>query len=332
MDLRNKVLAALNFQEIQPPPYTLPAEAEVVARLDAHFGGLAWRQRVQDHIAVVRLPALGTPAEGIGRYTDAFGVAWRTDQRPAHLERPALAGPELAGYHWPEIDTLWDEALLWEQIRAAQSRGQFIVAATGFGLFERSWTLRGFENALTDMLLNPDFYAELLDGILAVHLQVVERLARLPIDGIMLSDDWGEQRGVIMGPKLWRKFIQPRAAQYFAAVHAGGKWTFQHCCGNVFDILPEMIASGLDVLESVQPEAMDVYEIKRRYGRELRLWGGLGTQKLLPFGTPAEIRAEVTRLQAELGQGGGYILAPAKPLMAEVPLENTLAALEAFTQ
>jgi uroporphyrinogen decarboxylase len=181
------------------------------------------------------------------------------------------------------------------------------------------------------MLLHPDFYEALLDGILNVHLQLIERLGALPVDAILLSDDWGDQRGVIMGPKLWRQFIKPRARQYFAAVHAQEKWTFQHCCGSIFDILPDVIEIGLDVLESLQPEAMDIYEIKRRYGRDLRLWGGLGTQQLLPFGTPEEIRAEVARLREELGAGGGYILAPAKPLMPEVPTENAVAAVEAFT-
>ena len=100
----------------------------------------------------------------------------------------------------------------------------------------------------------------------------------------------------------------------------------------MFDIIPEMIDIGLDVLESLQPEAMDVYEIKRCYGKHLRLWGGLGTQRLLPFGTPAEIRAEVGRLRRELGRGGGYILAPAKDLMPEVPTQNAVAVVEAFIQ
>jgi uroporphyrinogen decarboxylase len=77
---------------------------------------------------------------------------------------------------------------------------------------------------------------------------------------------------------------------------------------------------------------MDVYALKRRFGRALRLWGGLGTQRLIPFGSPAEIRAEIARLRLELGREGGYILAPAKPLMEEVPTENAAAVLEAFTQ
>jgi uroporphyrinogen decarboxylase len=189
------------------------------------------------------------------------------------------------------------------------------------------------------MLLQPAFYEELLEGILHFQLQVLERLLALPIDGVMFSDDWGDQRGVLMGPELWRRFLKPRAQRLHDAVHAAGpsadlragRWTLQHCCGNVLDIIPEMIDIGLDVLESLQPEAMDVYEIKRRFGQHLRLWGGLGTQRLLPFGTPGEIRHEVARLRRELGRGGGYILAPAKPLMLEVPTENAVAVVEAFT-
>ncbi|MBN1261462.1 MAG: hypothetical protein JXB35_12360 [Anaerolineae bacterium] len=330
MHLRERVLAALHYETTDVLPYTLPIEEEVVLRLDAHYGGAAWRERLQQHLALISVPALGVRTDVPERYTDPFGTTWRTDRRPYHLEIPALTEPDLSGFVWPEIDALWDADIIAQQIAAAQAEGKFIVATTGFGIFERSWALRGFENAMTDMLLEPKFYEALLDGILRIHLEIVARFLELPVDGILLSDDWGDQRGVIMGPRLWRKFIKPRAAQFNAAVHAGGKWTFQHCCGSVFDIIPEMIENGLDVLESLQPEAMDVYEIKRRYGQQLRLWGGLGTQHLLPFGAPEEIHAEVARLRNELGRGGGYILSPAKALMPEVPTENAVAVVEAF--
>jgi uroporphyrinogen decarboxylase len=330
--LRQSVLAALDFKETLPLPYTLPIEAPVASSLDEYYGSPAWRDGVQEAIAWVSIPRLGVRQQFGPRYVDLFGATWRTDQRPYHLERPALIDPELSGYRWPTIDEIWDAAAIQSQIEAAQARGQFIVVSTGFGLFERSWTLRGFENALTDMLLHPAFYTELLEGILEVHLQVIQRLQSLAVDGILLSDDWGEQRGVIMGPRLWRKFIQPRARRYFEAVHAGGKWAFQHCCGSVFEIIPEMIDCGLDVLESLQPEAMDVYTVKRQFGKDLRLWGGLGTQNLIPFGKPGEIRQEVARLRSELGRGGGYILAPAKPLMEGVPPQNAAAVFESFTQ
>jgi len=99
----------------------------------------------------------------------------------------------------------------------------------------------------------------------------------------------------------------------------------------VTDIMPDIVEIGLDVLESCQPEAMDVYALKRDYGEHITFWGGLGTQRMTPFATPAEIRHEVRRLIAELGRGGGYILAPAKGLQPETPTENAIAVIEAFT-
>jgi len=325
---RDWVLAALRFEEAAPVPYQLPMEDSVAERLDAHYGGADWRQRLEQHIGTVHVPGLGVE-EAYGP-VDLFGTVWRFDKRPHHLERPALHEPDLRSYAWPDVDDVWDEPEIQRQLREAQEKGQFIVGSLGFGLFERSWTMRGFENALTDMLLHPVFYEELIEGIFEFQLGLVRRLVELPIDGVMFSDDWGDQRGVLMGPRLWRKFIKPYAQDLHQVVHAAGKWTLQHCCGSVFDIIPEMIDIGLDVLESLQPEAMDVYEIKRRYGKDLRLWGGLGTQRLIPFGTPDEIRAEIGRLRRELGSGGGYILAPAKPLMPEVPTENAAAVVEAF--
>ena len=104
--------------------------------------------------------------------------------------------------------------------------------------------------------------------------------------------------------------------------------TLHLSCGNVFDIIPDLIDIGLDVLQSVQPEAMPVYEIKKRYGNNIRLWGGLGTQRLLPFGTPEEIRAEVRRLKREVGRAGGYVFTSSKPIMREVPVENAVALIE----
>ncbi len=329
--LRQLVLDSLHFQETAPLPYTLPVEQEVAEQLDRHFQSQQWRNQIHDHLALVRLPTLSVNDKVTPKYLDCFGSLWRTDRRPYHLERPVLAEPDLSKYRWPIIEELWDEEALMIQIEAARKKGQLIVATTGFGIFERSWTMRGYENALTDMVLNPSFYHQLLDGILEILIGLVERLSALPVEGIMLSDDWGGQRGLIMGAKHWRRFIQPHAQQFFSAIHNAGKWTFQHCCGNIMEIIPEMIESGLDVLESLQPEAMNVYEIKRRFGRELCLWGGLGTQRLLPFGTPMEIHKEIAHLRSEMGRGGGYILAPAKPLMSEIPTENAVAVLEAFT-
>jgi uroporphyrinogen decarboxylase len=101
-----------------------------------------------------------------------------------------------------------------------------------------------------------------------------------------------------------------------------------HMCGNVRPLVDDLLAMGLDGLESLQAEAMDVYELKRAVAGRMWLIGGMGVQQMMPFGTPDEIRAETRKLKRELGRGGGYVLASAKPLMEGVPVENAAAFIE----
>jgi uroporphyrinogen decarboxylase len=140
------------------------------------------------------------------------------------------------------------------------------------------------------------------------------------------------QDGILIGARRWRKIIKPLMRLLYECVRRAGKYTLTHSCGSVAKILPDLIEIGLDVYESVQPEAKNnnPYELKRKFGKEITFWGGLGSQSLLPFGAPAEIKCEVAKLCQEMGHDGSCILAPAKAIQPETPLENAAAALEAF--
>jgi uroporphyrinogen decarboxylase len=334
MTPREVVLEQIQHRETRPVPFTLPMEEDVARRLDERFGGKEWRARRPLYIKGVS--AVDTDIKerlDEVRCRDAYGGIWRGDRRPWHLETPPLAKPSFEGYAFPQPEKFlrpeWKEKA---RKTCAENRDYFLTGGLGWGLFERSWNLRGFENALMDALAEPDFYAEMLDRLTDLYLAFVEYTADLPVDAIMFGDDWGDQRGVILGPERWRKFIKPRWARIYQEVHARGKLVVSHCCGSVGAIMPDIIEMGLDVLESVQPEAADMnpYELKRKWGDKITFWGGLGTQSTIPFGTPQEIGREVRRLCAEMGRGGGYILAPAKPLQPETPTENAAAVLEAF--
>jgi len=336
MNPRDIILESLHHRQPPVVPYTLSFEGDVAERLDAHYDSLIWRERVIPFMEHVR--AVDTDYKeqiDAARFRDAYGGIWRHDRRPWHLEQPPLAAPSFDGYTFPAAETFFRPAWLETgQYRSAVFRHRFILAHLGWGLFERSWDLRGFENLLTDVVAAPDFFAEALDRLTALYLQFVEYTAALNADAILFGDDWGDQRGVIIGPKRWRKFLKPRWAEIYAAVHRHGMLVMHHSCGSVAEIMPDIIEIGMDVLESVQPEAagMNPYELKRKWGDKISFWGGLGSQSTIPFGTPAAIKAEVRRLKAEMGAGGGYILAPAKALQPETPTENAVAVVEAFME
>ena len=336
MTPRERVLAQIRHQETEVIPYTLEIEEEVARRLYAHYGSDRWRRLVDNAIVPVPTPdmAFGEGEPGTDLYTDRFGSVWRRDSRPFRLEEPALKEPSLQGARFPDVADIYTED--WKH-RAegfiAQKGGRyFLTAFFGFGLFERTWALRGFENAMMDATADPDFYEELLERIVEHQLAIVARLLELPLDGIFFTDDWSYQEGVILGPERWRRMVKPRLARLYALVHATGRIALGHCCGSVADILGDLVEIGLDVYESVQPEARgnDPFELKRRYGDRIAFWGGLGSQSTIPFGSPAEIRGQVKRLCGAMSRGGGYILAPSKGLMSETPTANAAAVLESF--
>ena len=334
MKPRDVVLEQIHHHETRPVPFTLGWEGDVGERLDRHYGGPHWRERLTPylvHTGAVEPWPLTKIDEARSR--DAYGTVWRLDLRPFHIERPALAAPSFDNYRFPEPAAFLrgEEDVKRALETCATCADSFLIAGQGWGLFERSWTIRGFENALMDVVAEEDFYGELLDRLTNLYLAMLAGNLKLPADAVMFGDDWGDQRGVIIGPARWRKLLKPRWARLYEAVHKAGKLVITHCCGNITDVVPDAIEIGLDVLESCQPEAMDVYALKLKYGDKLTFWGGLGSQSTIPRGTPADIRREVRRLCREMGRRGGYILAPAKSLQPETPTENAAAVVEAFT-
>jgi uroporphyrinogen decarboxylase len=334
---KERVTAQIQHQETDFVPYTIGFEGDVAERLDVYYGDQHWRDLVDSAIRLLPIPSDGllVDMDAGQTYTDVYGTTWRVDARPFHMVTPALKESSLKDYQMPSVEACFDPD--WEDRASAfiaAWHDHFVVGFIGFGLFERTWTLRGFEGALTDSAANPAFYEELAERLVRHQMLLIERVLSLPVDGMMFSDDWGYQHGVLLGAKRWRQVIKPRLARMYAQVHAAGKYTLNHCCGSIVDIIPDLIEIGLDVLESVQPEAdgMNPYELKRRFGKHITFWGALGSQSTIPFGTPAQIRAEVARLCGEMGQGGGYILAPAKDLQPETPTENAAAVVEAFLQ
>ncbi len=335
---KERVIAQINHEETDRVPYHLMFDpgSNIEERLDEFYGNDKWRSKVDNAIYQLPLPSSGINLDlGLETFTDDYGSVWRTDLRPFSLKHPALTQPSLDGYTFPKVEDLfdegWDEKML--QIIEEQKE-KFVVAAYGFGLFERSWVLRGFENVLMDVVANLDFYEELLDKLLIHQMEILERLLKLPVDGIWFFDDWGFQQGVLIGAERWRKLFKPKYEQLYKKTHESGKYVLSHCCGAIDKILPDVIEIGLDVYQSVQPEAKNnnPYDLKKRFGDKITFWGGLGSQNMIPFGKPEEIKAEVRKLCSEMSNGGGYILGPAKEIQPETPSENVAAVVEAFIE
>ncbi len=264
---------------------------------------------------------------GGGCVRDVFGVVWdRSVDRDIGVVRGCvLHEPTLAGYAFP--DPLDPRFFADIPVAIAASGDRFRVFQIGFSLFERAWTLRGMENLLMDFHDHPAFVRELLDAIADYNIAQVREAVRYDIDAVYFGDDWGQQRGLLMGPVIWRAFIRPVLAKMYGAVRDAGKFVMIHSCGDVDELFDDLVAIGISCFNPFQPEVMDVFSLLPRYRGRLAFHGGLSTQRTLPHGTTADVRAAVRRLIA-LGREGGYILAPAHAVEGDVPLENMLALIE----
>jgi len=233
----------------------------------------------------------------------AFPV-WRT---PEHFTTDNFAASVAAAHAAGEVATLWIGRM-----------------------FEAAWPIRGYENFLADMAAEPEIAEYFLDNELRWNLWLTQQAVTAGVDMIITGDDVGSQKGLTMSPETWRALIKPRwKAIYALAKSINPKVTiWYHSCGNILPIIPDLIEIGLDILNPIQPECMDIDWIWREYHRDLSFDGGLGTQQLMPHGTPAQVRDEVRRLMDQFGANGGYILSPAHVLEPEVPLDNILAAME----
>lgn len=336
MTRKQTVLDQIRHRETLRVPYTFASDEEIAVKVDDYYGSREWRNGFTRYIVTVGAVDTDYKEDIDATHNrDAYGGIWRTDRLPWHLEKPPLSEPSFAGYEFPKPENFfrpeWKERAF---ETCEENSDAFLVGSLGWGLFERSWNLRGFETVLMDAVLHPEFFAEMLDRLTELYLAFVEYTVDLPIDAILFGDDWGDQRGVILGPDRWREFLKPRWKRIYDAVHASGKIVMSHSCGSVAAIIPDVIEIGMDVLESVQPEAagMNPYELKAQFGDQITFWGCLGSQSTIGQGTPAEIRAEVRRLATEMPRGGGYILAPAKPLQPGTPVENAVAVVEALQE
>ena len=211
--------------------------------------------------------------------------------------------------------------------RAASDK-YFLVRIYG-SHFEKAYFARGFENFLADMAGDPAFARTLLSTIIEKNLVMLENFLALPeIDGVLLGSDWGSQIGLLMSPDTWHEMIRPGEQKEYDLIHAYRKDVWVHSCGKIDRIIPSLIEMGLDVLNPVQPEAMDIAALKRDYGSRLAFWGGISTQKTLPYGTPDAVRSEARAVRDLMARDGGYILSPAQSIQSDVPAANILALFE----
>jgi uroporphyrinogen decarboxylase len=335
MSHKERIRRALAFEPVDRLPTQANYTAAMGRLVAAHFGvGL---EELPSFFGnhMIRLDIsypIRYSKDGQIKY-DWWGVGFDTGEEGYFARvNPMSNTKDLDNYPWPDAH---EPHLLDEAILAAESSGDeyFTIPNFGFALFERAWSLRGFEQFFLDLALDPNFACALLDRITKIQLALIDRFIELGVDGAYFGDDYGAQNSLLMSPEMWRELIKPRLAQLFAPFRDRGLPIIMHSDGQIQKILPDLVEIGLTALNPVQPEVLDHQWLYSQFGGRLAFYGGISTQTVLPNATVEEVKKAVTRCASQLAPNRtGLLVAPSHRMMTDIPLGNVVALLEAFSE
>ncbi len=262
------------------------------------------------------------------------------DRVEAPIKEPTLEA--LRAYSWPDPeDPARYAGLRQEALRLRQETGYALVGSCPLGtdLTSRVLWLRGYVEGMMDLVDSPAFVEALLDRVTEMALLAWDRFLQEVgdlVDVVVMADDLGTQNGLLFSPSAFNRFFKPRLGQIIAFVKQRTRAkVFFHSCGSVYRFIPDLIEIGVDILNPVQVNAEgmgDTARLKREFGRDLVFWGGIDTQRVLPFGSPEDVRREVRRRLDDLAPGGGYVMAAVHNIQDGVPPQNIIAMVETLRE
>ena len=229
---------------------------------------------------------------------------------------------------------VFDKSVLPERkARVAEfhAAGRPVMGSMQCTVWETAWYLRGMENLMCDMISDNDMATALLDRVTDISVMRAEAYAEEGVDAVFLGDDVGMQHTIMMSVSLYEEWLMPRLKRIIEAAKRINPdiIVFYHSCGHVTELIPSLINAGIDVLDPVQPETMDFRDLHERFGDRLSFHGTIGTQSVMPFGSPDDVRRTVFSNLDIAGEKGGLFVCPTHLLEPEVPVENVIAYIQA---
>lgn len=274
-------------------------------------------------------------------YYDEWGIKWKkipydtpngTGYYTEIVEFPLAEDSAIDTYVPPDPDK--EDMSYAEGIISAYGADKYICGIIDCSIFEAQKYLRGITQSLIDLAADKDISHKIMDMSVDYHLKLGYKLIDRGVDMLWLADDYGAEHSMIISPETFREMIKPKMGYMIGELRKRNKniKIAFHSDGYIEPIIPDLIEVGVDLLNPIQPESMDPADIKKKYGKNIALWGTVSTQSTLPFKGPKEVNEEVRERIKTCAPGGGFLLAPTHNIQLDVPFANIEAFYGAITK
>lgn len=358
---RERVLATLRHEEPDRIPLDLGGFVTTIERAPFNelksYLGKDWETKcfLRDHVEIpeellekfnidTRYIRLKPPTNWTMKidednsWVDEWGTRWK--KPPTSMYWDPVGYPlknatikDLDSYPWPDPDDPGRIEGLREETKRLRDESEFAIIADipVYGIFEHSWTcLRGADQFFTDLVTNTDFvialFEKLLDIDIRLYANYMDAVGDL-VDIVCVGDDLAGENGPLISPDMYRSLVKPYQAKLWKSIKDKTEaYLFLHTCGSAYRLIPDLIEIGVNILNPVQVAAkdMDSKRLKEEFGASLCFWGGIDTQKVLPFGSPGDVETEVKKRIADFAPGGGYVLNAVHCIQPGVPPQNII--------
>ena len=321
-------------------PMTLPSglQVEIPAWFQpVHQEDGAWEAFTEDGLRIASMP-LGASFFDQTHFPYLDGYPDDFSDLPQVMPRVLWSGLVHSPWDHAGDEGFW-ETLRERTVALRASTDRALMVVVGCNLFEWGTFLRRIDNFLMDLVVDQANVERLLDALLELHFDTLDKTIAAvgdKVDVIRFGDDLGMDSGPLMSPETYRAIFKPRLAALNAHVHARSSLkTFLHSCGSIHRLLPDLIEAGVDIINPVQISAHDMEpaKLKADFGADVTFWGGgADTRRVLPRGTPQEVKDHVRRNIEAFAPGGGFVFATAHNMLPDVPPENIVAMYEAVDE
>ncbi len=272
-----------------------------------------------------------------GTHVDYWGVAHEPGSEAAkhmtYMRNPLKGETSLDAikeYVYPDFNGV-DMSQQAADVKSLRDKGILSIGNMQATIWESAWAIRGMEDLMMDMMCEDEAAEVVLDSVTNTAITMATNYVKAGVDVLFIGDDIGMQNSLMMSEELYTTWLKPRLTKLISTVKKINPelLVFYHSCGYIMELIPHLIDAGIDVLNPIQTECMSFEEVYKNFGDKLSFHGTIGTQRVMPFGTPEEVRAEVFKNLDIAGPKGGLFVAPTHLLEPEIPWQNILAYVKA---